>query len=259
MTSLYVKAIIVAYKPDLDSLLCNLAILDSIQELKTTLFLNLASTHDISMINEFIESRALNIDFIYSRTNEGLSRPYNKCSKSCVQDKSCSGVLFLDQDSFYERSSLHQFISRFLFFDDLYPLGIFSGIPVDPRTSYPYRLQLSPSRLPNLDRDLIFTKGACSSMSIVSRRAFLSCGFFDDRFFIDLIDYEFSIRVFSSGLYILADSSFKFDHPVGEGSFSYPLIEPNQFHLLFVTTIKFEIYSFSHSLVFIVQQDFHMN
>ena len=216
------KALIVAYKPDLDILLPNLTLLASIANLNPILYLNSANSKDVQIISSYIDVNRLNLQLDYSEFNNGLSLPYNKYSKLSVQDINCAGILFLDQDSVYTFDSLSSFIYRFFQFIRQYPLGIYAGLPIDPRLSKPYRLQRKQQTDFHLPPELVSTYGACSSMSIITRRAFLRCGFFDERFFIDLIDYEFCLRVSSNNLLIIVDSLFHFDHPIGTSTISLP-------------------------------------
>lgn len=190
-------AVIVVYKPDLNLLKKNiLTLIGDVDHL--LLYRN-------SEIN--IEDLGLSTDkisFLGSGVNVGISGALNAAITWAENSNSFTHLLTLDQDSHFRTGDLEKF-KKLIISEQARNIGIFCP-NIDNRGSL-----LIDSTKPSVDMPDSITSG-----SIFPMTTFKMCGNFDDKLFIDAVDYEYCYRISTKhGLKTVIYPSIVLNHEVG--------------------------------------------
>lgn len=150
--------------------------------------------------------------------NIGLSAAYNE-AVSYARLERFDAVLFLDQDSLLEETSILRLRDSFRRLSKKLRLGVLGGKPLR-RDGSEYRTA-RPMPSSDLGKEYQRCRMVTSSFSIVPLDVFASIGLFYDDFFIDHIDMDFCARCLRNGFEVIMDTSATFRHRVGQGDITF--------------------------------------
>lgn len=190
---------IVLYNPEENRLKENInAILPQVSRL----FLIDNASYNIKKIEEAWGNNC-NIQIIKNTTNEGIARALNQMCDAAISQK-YKWILTLDQDSVCPNNLIKLFI---------------------PYTSQPaigiicphFRLNLKgyQQKTEHFDKDYDFIKYCITSASLTNLVAWNESGKFDDKMFIDCVDYDFCIKLRLAKFNILRINHAVISHEVG--------------------------------------------
>jgi len=238
-------SIVVAYEPEivnLKAICANLLAEDVVVLVYDNSDVNKLELNGVSAVLQDI-----GVNVIGGQGNVGLSNAFNEATRFAENQWSeIEGFLFFDQDSkvssFSVRNLLCGYESVLL---NQVELGVLGATPVR-KSGDAYQLRKNQKAAPAgySSVDIVI-----SSFSFVPYRVFKSVGRFDEKFFIDLVDSEFSYRCSRLGYMLLLDNSVHFEHEVGMAdgrlfggrkfSISSPVRNYYQIRNLILVAIKF--------------------
>lgn len=199
-----IVAFVILYNPDVDYVVSNLKQLKKCG-LDILVYDNTEVDYDRSKLE------AVSDGFYYQNSNEGLSKAFNVMILDSI-DK-YDFFAFFDQDSIIDSTGFKKLFENFFLFGEAYKIGIIAAQPVmDKNNSY------RNSEIKKIKDDLIEVEFVPSSYSIIKKELVNNIGLFQEDFFIDFIDYDYSLRAREAGFSILVDTSVKFEHNIGDGS-----------------------------------------
>jgi rhamnosyltransferase len=184
------------------------------------------STLDSHLISELSNLR--NVIFINHNKNLGLSS-FLQFSSIYAYSKNFDVLLNLDQDTLIDDNLVHR-VSEFLSVselpDDIIQLSLLGGTP-------------------NINQEFI----AINSGSIFFIGNLHSFGFHSQKYFVDCVDYKFSIDVYSSKYKIFSVDFMGIDHGVNQGhktkyGFRYKPVSFLRFRSIFFSYIRILVESF---------------
>jgi len=148
--------------------------------------------------------------------NVGLSLAFNLIVKAVLKEDIYKGIFLFDQDTFINKDALVYLMNSFNNLQkENVNFGILAGYPIR-KDGIPYRIK-PVSKANVLTPDLVAVSEASSSYSLFQLSTFEKIGFFDERFFIDHIDMDFSTRCLQNNLPIYINTKAKFTHNIGVG------------------------------------------
>ncbi|EPA8654107.1 hypothetical protein ACQ7RL_003599 [Photobacterium damselae] len=200
-------AIMILYYPDVDDVINKVELIKK-SGTDVILFDNTDSIYDRQKIEKVAEL------YHHNFTNVGLDFAFNKIVKSKLNFYDY--FVFFDQDSDIETSTLFNLLNCFHKNKDKYNIGIMAAYP-ERCDGDDYR----PLVINKLTNDLVSVKAVPSSYSIISKELFLSIGEFQSDFFIDFIDYDYSLRARDHSYLVVINKKYRFKHNIGNGSRSF--------------------------------------
>lgn len=148
--------------------------------------------------------------------NIGLAAAFNCIVTHIMKINTYKGIFIFDQDTNLNLIALTKLISAFNDLQkDSKKLGIIAGYPFR-KENMPYRikpLQRYPGEWPSI----VNVKNVSSSFSLIPTKTFSKIGIFNETFFIDHIDMDFSMRCWKAGLPVCVQTEAKFIHNIGVG------------------------------------------
>ncbi|MDN3587280.1 hypothetical protein QWY86_11415 [Pedobacter aquatilis] len=162
--------------------------------------------------------------------NIGLAVAFNLITTNVIADDRFAGLFVFDQDTNLNNNALKLLIETFKKLNkDKIDFGIIAGYPIR-KEGTPYRIRpISYSRIyPNL----LAVKTVSSSFSLIPLKTFKKIGLFDEDYFIDHIDMDFSMRCWKVAKPVFVNIEAKFTHNVGNGDvkvfgrFLFPIGDP---------------------------------
>lgn len=196
---------IVTYEPDLDRLADNLA--GIVGQVDAVLVYDNGSSNG-DQVAELV-SRHPTVELFAAPSNSGVAGALNRLGEAAT-DRGARFLVTLDQDSVSPPNMVSVLLGEMG-----HDVGIVTPYIVDRNklTEEEY-LRLD---LPRVER---YTqparKGAITSGSLVRLAVWADVGGFDERFFIDYVDYDFNQRVMSAGYQILRANRTHLVHEVGK-------------------------------------------
>nr|WP_319512544.1 hypothetical protein [uncultured Draconibacterium sp.] len=150
--------------------------------------------------------------------NIGLAAAYNFVAKKVVQTGIYQGLFLFDQDSIINKNAIESIVKSYSeLLASNAPIGTISGYPIR-KNGVPYRIRhLSGKNIRNNQDSLLQVKSVPSSYSLIPTLTFKQIGYFEEDFFIDCIDGNYSLRCRKEGLPVYIDKNGKFTHDVGIG------------------------------------------
>ncbi|PAM94254.1 hypothetical protein B4N84_14395 [Flavobacterium sp. IR1] len=191
-------AIIVVYKPDIPQLESNiLSVIDDVDKL-------LIYRNSPFECNEtIIQSYKDKIEFLGDSKNVGIASALNEGVK-WVSNNSYTHLLTLDQDSYFEKLHLNKF------------KNLIENCVLDNIGIYCPNIDNRGTLLLNTEEEFVYLPDSITSGSVFPLSVFKDCGVFDDKLFIDAVDYEFCYRIFyNKQLKTLIFPSIVLRHEVG--------------------------------------------
>jgi len=163
---------------------------------------------------------------IQNRMNLGLSKAYNLALALAVKGN-YQFALLLDQDSSLLPGAVNELISRFQAIALSLPIGAISGRNIEANRVGGIAFRLSTT-IPAIFRErayaanrLIRAEGVeelrtfTNSGTLVPLALLPKVGVFDERLFLDAVDYEFSLRLRSKGYHIFEARQARLRHRQG--------------------------------------------
>jgi len=163
---------------------------------------------------ENCEKRLVNKNFFLDKTkfvyttnkgNNGLSIAYNVMCKNAIYEN-CDFICILDQDSYISCETIQNIIER-IKNDNRKNVGIYA-----PIIKYNHKNSLRNDKQ-NTESEVDWV---ISSGSFVNLKAFKATGGFDEKYFIDRLDYDFCMRVKQSGYIILRFGDIVLNQNLGD-------------------------------------------
>lgn len=114
-------------------------------------------------------------------------------------------LLTMDQDSYFDKANLVNYLNSILVFKTLNEVGMF-GIEYDKKKKQEVNCEYT-------DLSILITSG-----SIINLEVFKKIGQFDEALFIDLVDIEYCFRAIINGYKIIQFKNIFLEHSLGETS-----------------------------------------
>lgn len=189
---------IVLYNPDFSILKKNI---ESIHSQVSKLILIDNNSVNFHLIKKEVSEKYNDIIFLRNDKNEGIAKALNQIM-NYADSIHAEWVITLDQDSICPHDIIHKY-SKYM---NLPQVGILSPIIVDG--NYPYIENISSN-----DYDII--EKCITSASLNKIDVWKKVGGFDEKMFIDFVDFEYSYRVRKKGYEILRVNNTKLLHHLG--------------------------------------------
>jgi len=195
-----VVAGIVVYNPNLNKLLRNIkSIINQVGQI--VIFDN--NSDNCEQIKKICEQQ--NITYLKNIENVGIATGFNEIFN--LLDEKYKWIITLDQDSECPSDYIEK-ASRYFGFEHV---GIIT-------TSYIERNLGKPIKKINTTRKYEYVSRAITSAAVVNRKAYDVVNGYDNNFFVDYVDFDFSVRIKLAGYKILQMNDVNFFHEVGKSS-----------------------------------------
>jgi len=188
---------IVCYNPDLSRLKLNI---DSLSEQADIIYIVDNGSSNIDNI-EHLTKQNMKIIIFKNKENQGIAKALNQIIEyfySIGED----WVLLMDQDSILQKDSIEKY-NRYTGMDKV---GVICPVIQDDNDISQKPIQY------NYD----FVKESITSGSFVKIELCVKIGKFDEKMFIDLVDFDFSIRVLEAAMKIIKMNDVVLYHRLGE-------------------------------------------
>lgn len=129
--------------------------------------------------------------YIYNSSNDGLAKAYNIMCNLAIE-KNFDYICLLDQDSKIDKKSINKIMDKITKFGDK-DIAIFS-----PRIEYSYKKNEIKERLETTEVSWVISSG-----SFINLHVYNTIGGFDENYFIDRLDYDYSVEVKKIGKKIM--------------------------------------------------------
>lgn len=166
-------------------------------ELKILYVIDNSNKKNISFLERIKELK--NCEYIDNCGNQGIANPLNIAAKKAIAN-GADWLLTMDQDSSFEKASLENMIS-WIEQNDTTNVGI-----VSPLHSLAEQ---------NMLEDEIFNTITMTSGNLLNLRVFQNVGDFMEKFFIDLVDTEYCLRLKKNGYTIKRVPTALLKHSLG--------------------------------------------
>lgn len=198
---------IVTFEPEIERFTENLASI-SAQVRHVFVYDNgSANSHDVAAAAESVS----NCSVILSATNDGIARALNQLAEAAT-DYGAKSILTLDQDSVAFPNMVQRLSTELVD-----RVGMVTPYIID-------RNKQTVEEFEQLSLPLVeeyrqpARKGAITSGALLTIAAWREVGGFDERFFIDYVDYDLNQRLMDAGFKILRVNTAALLHEVGQAS-----------------------------------------
>lgn len=194
-----VMALVVLYNPSISDLN---NVLEYVKHIRHVLVIdNSKKSND----DFFTDHNCSNLQYLSFSENIGLSEAYNIAIENAIISN-YNFILILDQDSRLNHKVYHSINNIFeKYQDSLGEIGIFALTPADV---------VLENTVFSID-SIIDNQVAISSGSIINVQIAKAIGGFDERFFIDAVDIEYSCNIMQNNYKIINFPKVKFEHEIG--------------------------------------------
>ncbi|MFH4676104.1 glycosyltransferase [Vibrio alginolyticus] len=193
-----VYGIVVLYNPE-PSVVDN--ILTYAKHLKKLFVYDNSSYSNESMLRSL--ASVVDIEYLYNGVNDGLSYAFNRVIKTlhCFSD---SWILTMDQDSYFNDDDFERFIGLDL--PNLQNVGIISP------------LHITEPKYTNINEfiNIEELKTVMTSGNLLNIRLHKVVGGFDEKYFIDCVDWEYCLKLNSKGFKVIRVNNIQMPHGLGE-------------------------------------------
>lgn len=200
-----VLATIITYNPDMDLLISDI---ESICNQVYGLIIYDNASNNVNEIEAVVNNYS-NVKLIKNEKNLGLPVNYNRASKLAMQ-KECDWLLILDQDSIMPRD----IIERFSEYSNDETIGIicpqFRDVNLYSEDEF---LQIIPKERTS------FVDQCISSASLNRVSLINEVGGFDEKLFIDQVDFDYCKNLLNHGYKILQVNDCIIEHSIGNSKF----------------------------------------
>lgn len=192
-----IAGVVVLYNPDIECIKNINSYLDQV----TLLYV----IDNSEVQNKEVHSKLImnsKVNYIANQVNLGIARALNQAAELARQNN-FSFLLTMDQDSSAD-SELIKFYLDYLSSNDISKLGMLAPIPV-------YLSEITNANYPlQKEVDVAITSGC-----LVNLNASEKVGQFDEKLFIDYVDFEYCLRLRKMGLSIVQLGRAKIYHQLG--------------------------------------------
>ncbi|EGJ1141148.1 glycosyltransferase, partial [Salmonella enterica] len=196
-----VLIIIVTFNPDWDVVLKRIVSLSK----SAVVFVS-----DNSLDNSVYMMNYHNVIYHFNKGNIGIAKAQNVGIEYALNNK-FDFVVFVDDDSNLTAEKINQLLAN-------YEVLGKRGNNIAAFCAYPSeRGGLDQKRNSILGDSLLLTNNLMSSGSLTRTEVFKHIGLFDEKLFIDFVDYEWGWRALAKKYLIVIDSSVQFEHSLGQG------------------------------------------
>jgi rhamnosyltransferase len=162
-----------------------------------------STTSDTSLINE-LNSFFPNTVYLFLNQNAGIAAALNIACKIAVE-KGYNWLLTMDQDSNFKDNQLSEMISNIPIITSQFPdVGIITPQHV-----------LHEQHIPKVSAKYTVRNIAMTSGNLLNLYAFKECGPFNEKLFMDFVDYEYCLRLRKSNYKIIQDNAIHLNHSLG--------------------------------------------
>ena len=190
-----VYGVVILFNPNVD-------VIDNIKSYAQ--YLDKLFIYDNSPINNLDLFQSLYTDFeieyIHNCNNDGISKPLNIISKKLYNTEN-SWLLTMDQDSSFPDDSLPKMID--IAKNTTQNIGIFSPF-------HKTALNKNKSKLTIEAKMTVMTSG-----NLLNIAAHKKIGGFDEKYFIDCVDWEYCLKLNSMGYQVLTLNNVELNHGLG--------------------------------------------
>lgn len=197
-----IGSIIVTYNPDITIL--NESINIVTQQVSCIRIVDNGSKN-ITEIEELV-TRYINVEIINLKQNYGIATAQNKGFQA-FQDDEYDWVLTLDQDTILPEDYVNRLISSVKEKD----AGIITGAYIDLKWEKTKIKDIRISRSPRIQK----IHEEISSGNLVFVNAWNKVNGFDDKLFIDYVDFDFDYKLIRAGYGIYRVNDVEFSHEIG--------------------------------------------
>ena len=212
-----IAAGIVLYNPDLVRLERNVkAVIAQVEEIFVVNNGNKITDKDLKDKYIFLKNKKISI--INNANNFGIAKALNQIIKQCLRKK-YEWVLLLDQDSVAENGLIEKMIARA---DDNVSIVAPRIVDLNKRQKRTYDSDEAE------DVDMAITSG-----SLIRVNDCKELGMFDERMFIDFVDFDYCKRVRLAGKRIVRVNDAKLEHEIGKRikrRFLWVILYPTNHH-----------------------------
>jgi rhamnosyltransferase len=193
MTAVKIIGVVVIYKPDIDLL----------KNINTYLFgLDKLLVVDNSPCEQYaaiFEGCDKKIKYMACYSNIGIASAYNLGAEYAI-DNAADWLLTMDQDSRFTDNAFSELVNLIKTKNGVHKVGI-----------------ISPSHSQKRSRNMILEPTVVmSSGNFVNLKALSDVGGFEDKLFIDAVDYDFCLKLRSAGYKIIECGYASLNHKLGE-------------------------------------------
>lgn len=237
-----IYAVVVSYNPD-ENLISHLDNLTK-QVSKVLLFDNHSVGNGLVVVKECENIK--NVQVIYSKENIGLSKAQNRAISQSLKE-GAEWVLTLDDDSDMSSGFVDAMLDEYNKSDDR--VGIIIPIVKDINSGVMSRYILSGNRFRKIlpTKESIGVLVAISSGMLIKKDVFYEVGYMNEKYFIDYVDIEFSLRVNQRFKIITSPESVLF-HRLGDKSifkflcFSFCLSNHSSFRRYYIYRNRIDVW-----------------
>ena len=197
-----VYAGIVTFNPELNLLNKNIKAIES--QVKKVILVDNGSKNKKEI--EQIINKKENCVMIYNKINKGIAFALN-CIMELAQKEGASWVLLLDQDSI----SPCNIIKEFLKYTNVKNVAVITPVIKDVNDN---KIINYKSKITSIVQ--FITSGSFNNVSIWNE-----LGRFNEKLFIDMVDYDYAYRVNKAGYIALRINSIFLRHAIGKQSYHY--------------------------------------
>lgn len=151
------------------------------------------------------------IELILCKENLGIAAALNKGVKYAL-DNGYDWVMTLDHDSNLKEDMAKKLLEAYYRIDEEKRRKVVSLLPRYIELGLDRERQ--DARYTNTD--IQYVEGGITSGNLVNRKAFEEVGYFDEKLFIDFVDYDFCFRIKEKGLDIVEVANAILYHRIGE-------------------------------------------
>lgn len=187
--------VIVTYNPEISNIqkvlkeLCNYRI-----------FVYDNNSRNSAKLKELV-SHFVNVNLFLSKSNKGIAAAQNEAIKKIMNDNKEKYIFFLDQDSFITDEELFKLEKNMIYLQNKHKkIGV---------------LAASTDNLNNQAVKFEYLNEVISSGMLIPISVLSSVGLMKEKFFIDMVDYEWCWRAENKGYSVIKDNSIKFYHQIG--------------------------------------------
>ena len=186
---------IVSYNPNINSLL------KEINELNNKFIIVDNNSNNIEKIETKLQNYK-NIKLIKNEENEGIAKALNQILNEANKLKS-KYLLTLDQDSFLSKDNLNRMVS---YYEDNKEITIICPIIID----------LNRKKQKKYSGKIEFIKRCITSGSLMNLELCNKIGYFDEKMFIDYVDFDYCKRLEILGYKLLRVNNALLNHEIGK-------------------------------------------
>lgn len=197
--NLKVDGVVVLYNPD-ESIISN--IMSYINQLNKLYVVDNSESINSGLIDKILAISSKCI-YVSNNGNKGIANALNKGALSAIENGS-QWLLTMDQDSIFQEDNFVRLL-EFTEGVDAKEIGLVS----------PFHQSVLRSKHEDIVEEVLLTM---TSGNLISLYAYEKIGGFDERFFIDAVDWDYCIRLNLNGLKVLRVNTVFLKHELGNNA-----------------------------------------